>query len=62
MKPAGMKLALVAGLVSVGFVIWAAWALVTRTPYWWVSIILGIILAFGLWYGVREQEKSTRDK
>lgn len=59
---AGMKLALVAGLTSVGFVVWAAWAVATRTQYWWVSIILGIVLAFGLWYGVRVQERSMRDK
>lgn len=57
-----MKLALVTGLVSVGFVVWGAWALITRTEYWWVSIILGIVLAFGLLYGVREQEKSAKDK
>jgi uncharacterized membrane protein YfcA len=57
-----MKLALATGLVSVGFVVWGAWALITRTDYWWVSIILGIGLAFGLWYGVHVQEKSAKDK
>lgn len=61
MKIAGMKLALAAGLVSVGFVIWGAYTLITRTEFWWVSIVLGVLLVLGLWYGVKKQEETDSD-
>ena len=57
-----MKLALVATIVSAVGIIWGAVTIVTKTPYWWGSIILGIALFFGLYAGVRLQDKTQQGK
>ncbi len=66
-----MKLALIATIVSAVGIIWGAVTIVTKTPYWWASVILGIALFFGLYVGIRLQEiaksgksdeKSMKDK
>jgi len=57
-----MKLALVAAIVCAGGIMWGAVTLVNKTPYWWASIILGIALFFGLYVGVRAQEKRAEQR
>lgn len=57
-----MKLALVATIASAGGIIYGAVTIVTRTPYWWVSIVLGIALFFGLYVGIRLQEQVKQNK
>lgn len=57
-----MKMALVATIVSAVGIIYGLIILATKTPYWWGSVILGIALFFGLYVGVRAQEKSQQEK
>ena len=63
-----MKLALIATIVCAGGIMWGAITLINKTPHWWASIILGIAFFFGLYVGIRaqekraEQRKSTKDK
>ena len=57
-----MKLALAAAIVCAGGIMWGAITLVNKTPYWWASIILGIALFFGLYVGIRDQEKKAEQQ
>jgi len=57
-----MKLALVATIVSACGIIWGAVTIVTKTSYWWASVILGIALFFGLYVGIRLQETAKSGK
>jgi len=57
-----MKLALLATIVSAVGILYGLIVLATKTPYWWASVILGIALFFGLYVGVRLQEKAKQDE
>ena len=57
-----MKLALIATVVSAVGIIFGAAVLITKTPYWWASIILGIALFFGLYVGVRAVERAKENE
>lgn len=57
-----MKLGLVATIVSAVGIIYGAAVLMTKTPYWWASVILGIALFAGLYVGIRLQEKAKDEK
>ena len=57
-----MKMALLATIISAVGILYGLAVLITRTPYWWASIILGIALFFGLYVGIRLQEKAKQDE
>ena len=57
-----MKMAVTATIICAVGIIYGAITIMAKTPYWWVSIILGIALFFALYMGVRLREREAQDR
>ena len=57
-----MKLALLATIASALGILYGTVVIATKTPYWWVSVVLGIALFFGLYVGVRAVERAKENE